>query len=589
MKVKLALAILIISLLLVVVSLAEDVTTSISTPNTGVVDADEDGVVDTYDACLNTPLNALLIQKTTEVINYLGENINRNGCTCTQIRAKYDFASNPCALFECYQDSIFVLSNKPYNGGVITCPEDTCDTTTYTYYDYPLSGYPRCDQFNFIDYDCTPTITKNATQCGYVSETNSITDNSGTDTVTGDGTVNSSTTTTTTNITAPNVPTTVIVNDSTLTATISTNTTTTAIVPVSTSTTTNITATTHVATNSDATNTATTTSTTPFRTQDEFIIPELLGSFKKSVQIEQSEIRFAYPLISEAENEARFEILLVGITNPWPTLDYDLYVDKLPITEVVKTDRNDNGTNLYLLDVLLLPNNIGEHTIEIQVFNGKEKVYSFERTYVVRVSQVNIPIVPETKIVVTRADGELDAEDYAFAKAIHDELIAQYATDRNFEEFNKDIVEATKKLRINKEQSHTEEDNTTTFIVRIEPKKNEILYNVTIIEYIPKEIVKSAQNITFTIQPKKILADDPLIMWHFAAVDERIDLEYKVSGNIQATGNTIATLEAGQGTTTPWHIIIPVVIIPLLILLLVIFPHMHRHEHTGNRKQKTGK
>ncbi len=548
MNMKLALALVMISVVLASISLAENVTTSangdvttdttVSTTTTQQ-DADTDGVIDMYDACPDTPRGAIIIKKVTEPINYLGELINRNGCTCDQLRERYDFATNPCAYFQCYQDSIFELKSTQYLGDEVTCPLDTCDETTYTYYDYPESGFPRCDQFRLLAPECTPLILKNATQCGYV--TPAINTETGNDTL-------------------PSA------DDATT-------------LPVD-----NTTPSSGDASLPDASTdeTPSTTGTTTLLTNQEnvFMIPELTGTFQKNVTLDQAEIRFAYPRISREGQEIHFAFLLIQATNNRQRIQPIVFVDGTEVRDTVADEsyNNDDGTTEFILYTLRLPQVIGEHQLVLDIQKNNNVIYNFEGTYDVRVSQINLPVIPETKVVQTRANGELDAEDYAFTKAIYDELTLQYATDKTLAEFDRAIATASKQLRVSKEQEYSAEANTTTYTVHIEPKKNKALYNVTIIEYIPKEIAQSAQDITFTILPTTVLADDPLIMWHFAAVDERIDLEYKVSGDVQATGNTIATVETGPETTTPWHIILPVIIIPLLILLLVIFPHMHRHE-----------
>lgn len=570
---------------------ADSTTTNLDSGNT--MDQDGDGVQDMYDVCPDTPANAKIIQKVTEPINYQGENVNRLGCTCAQLREQYDFASNDCAYFECYEDTIFELRERPYDGGIVECPTDTCEDESYTYYDYPPSGYPRCEKFEFIPYACEATITYNATQCGF------ILDNEEQDTEVENGTesVNS----TVYNKTEDNtdirqlcingilddleegidcgdvceLPCDIEGNETNIT---------------STNQTTHITQIENEVEDETSIQELNNTTLTPTNTVDEIVIeqpfkiPELNGSFKKRVPIRAEELRFAYPRISKEGTNLYFEILLLGKTNPWPSMDYELFVDNEHITKVVTTDRNDNKTNVYLFDVLQLPQEVGYHTIQLQMFDGKEELYAFEGEYEVRVPEVRIPIVPETNIVVSRPDGELEAEDYAFVKAVHEELELQYETNKNLDAFKDDIDQATKKLRVNKEKVYDKEENKTTFVVHIEPKENEILENVTIIEYIPKEIAKSAQDIIFNIPPTKILADDPLIMWHFSAVDERIDLEYKVDGDIQATGNTIATVAEVEASGSPWHIVVPVIVIPLLILLLVIFPHMHKHHKPARRE-----
>ena len=129
-------------------------------------------------------------------------------------------------------------------------------------------------------------------------------------------------------------------------------------------------------------------------------------------------------------------------------------------------------------------------------------------------------------------------------------------------------------MQVEKVTSYNVSANTTTTRLTIQPPKGGIAHNVTIIEYIPKSVAATASELTYTIEPHKVLNDDPLIMWHFTAVDERVDLDYTTAGEVDATGNTIISTTGVESKGTAWHIILPVLLIPLLIIALIGIPRM---------------
>ncbi|MEK6920367.1 MAG: hypothetical protein AABX82_00675, partial [Nanoarchaeota archaeon] len=84
---------------------------------------------------------------------------------------------------------------------------------------------------------------------------------------------------------------------------------------------------------------------------------------------------------------------------------------------------------------------------------------------------------------------------------------------------------------------------------------------------IPKEIVETLHNLTLTGNYTVIDAD-PIMMWHFAAVEETETLEYDVTVPInteEAREIVPIAISEIEGTKTSWYFMIPLVI-PIILL-----------------------
>ena len=66
--------------------------------------------------------------------------------------------------------------------------------------------------------------------------------------------------------------------------------------------------------------------------------------------------------------------------------------------------------------------------------------------------------------------------------------------------------------------------------------------------FIPKCLTEYLDDIEFDLKDYEVIKEDPLIAWHFAEIEDRVDLSYKVKGRIpkdcleQIKGLTIADL-----------------------------------------------
>ncbi len=95
---------------------------------------------------------------------------------------------------------------------------------------------------------------------------------------------------------------------------------------------------------------------------------------------------------------------------------------------------------------------------------------------------------------------------------------------------------------------------------------------VTLYTVIPKEIVATLHNLTLTGNYSVIDAD-PIMMWHFAAVEETETLEYDVTVpfNTEEAGEIVPiAVSQIEGTKTSWYFFIPLVI-PIILLFAIVY------------------
>jgi hypothetical protein len=147
---------------------------------------------------------------------------------------------------------------------------------------------------------------------------------------------------------------------------------------------------------------------------------------------------------------------------------------------------------------------------------------------------------------------------------------------RRVEEIN-NFVEVSKERVIR--------DGRTYFNIVIKPLRGKKLTNLTVFEFIPKEVAESVDEINFNIQPI-IIEPDPLIMWHFEEVSERIDLSYDVGKEVHVNGHTVLTAGEIVRRTPSWISWLPALLIPIVI---IFFIRLERYFRRGPKLRDSGK
>ena len=114
-------------------------------------------------------------------------------------------------------------------------------------------------------------------------------------------------------------------------------------------------------------------------------------------------------------------------------------------------------------------------------------------------------------------------------------------------------------------------DGKTEIKVRVEVK--ELMKDVIIYEFIPKNIAQNTDQIKFSVDPK-IIQKDPLVAWHFAELQEGTEITYEVEGEHkdahEKTG-TVALSHKAEKEELPWYMLfLPVIIIPVAGLMFIL-------------------
>ena len=167
-----------------------------------------------------------------------------------------------------------------------------------------------------------------------------------------------------------------------------------------------------------------------------------------------------------------------------------------------------------------------------------------------------------------------------------DELLLKAFLDQEFgaENYNLDeMLAAYRETKDNfdvKKSSQTK-DGKTEITVTVKAKQG--MKDVTIYEYIPKDVAQTTDHIKFYIEPK-IITKDPLVAWHFAELTDEVEIRYEVEGEQEKAHektNTIAlshNLEEKQ--ELPWYmLLLPIIIIPaagFIFILLIQLSKKHK-------------
>jgi len=116
----------------------------------------------------------------------------------------------------------------------------------------------------------------------------------------------------------------------------------------------------------------------------------------------------------------------------------------------------------------------------------------------------------------------------------------------NIQEFQESIDAAAEYVESSKTSEYDPETDVTTTTITIE-KLREPDKRISVIEYIPKEMASSVDELEFSVPPSQIINDDPMIMWHIDHIDQVIDnqhwlLKYMIKGESNLTGTSAAIL-----------------------------------------------
>jgi len=127
--------------------------TIISYVRAETTDSDQDGVTDSQDSCLNTPVGEILPLSTT--------NPEYIGCSCTQIITK--LGNEQCFDIYCVEGKPLSVSERIYSKDKISCTQDYCIDSLL--YDFPDPQNALCRDGFPQEIPCEPTMRRNSAAC----------------------------------------------------------------------------------------------------------------------------------------------------------------------------------------------------------------------------------------------------------------------------------------------------------------------------------------------------------------------------------------------------------------------------------------
>lgn len=123
-------------------------------------------------------------------------------------------------------------------------------------------------------------------------------------------------------------------------------------------------------------------------------------------------------------------------------------------------------------------------------------------------------------------------EEDEFRKEVFEELLnSGLLVNTKYDVFLESIEATNELFSSNRVSEFDSISNSTSMTITIEPRSTHI-DDLFLIERIPKEAAEIFTDINYEIPPTVVLDPDPLIMWHFEAVDHRVDIKYDVKSDV---------------------------------------------------------
>jgi hypothetical protein len=182
--------------------------------------------------------------------------------------------------------------------------------------------------------------------------------------------------------------------------------------------------------------------------------------------------------------------------------------------------------------------------------------------------------------------GGLESVSYSIDKEITEELLNQIAAEVNIAEVTDEDIEEVKD-KIEETQDATEitkrivkEAGKTTVTTTIVPKG--VLKDTKVFLEIPKCMAEKLNEVAFKNKNFKVISDDPLIVWHFTELSDKLDLSYEVSKDISvedcerqsvilALAEQIEAMEVGSPAASYWRLILAALVVPVVGFGVVYF------------------
>jgi hypothetical protein len=185
-----------------------------------------------------------------------------------------------------------------------------------------------------------------------------------------------------------------------------------------------------------------------------------------------------------------------------------------------------------------------------------------------------LPEVPETIEIVETIPRLEDEVIFLVNEKTDRELI-----EEDFDEAKaraSSAFEVTKSAKLKAVDGEVGKEIKTVWTIKVDFKEGVLgAKDVYVYEEVPKEGAQTFNEIINANPRFTVLKEDPIIMWHFAEVDEPIEITYETSQASITGAATIVTAEDIE-RGTPWGVIIPIVLIPIIAGIIIFFSRFNK-------------
>ncbi|MFP4523797.1 MAG: hypothetical protein ACLFO2_00580 [Candidatus Woesearchaeota archaeon] len=307
-------------------------------------------------------------------------------------------------------------------------------------------------------------------------------------------------------------------------------------------------------------------------------LPTLVGT-TQTFHLTDATLTYAHPADISQDEEALFRALFILEGGERKEIDVDLVQDGTVLERQDAYCGEDEDILFCTASWHLRTSRAGEHSANLTfTYDAGSGVISEDLPVSFTIAERPFaPQAAEAPVVGKDIDG-LTPREEVLVKSIHRELFEDGLTGLDQDSFIGVLEETPQHVTVTKTPKYDEKSNRTVFSVTIEPRPGVEVADLTVVEYLPKELAASVEDVVFSHDPV-VVRDDPLIMWHFSAVDDRVDLSYETHGEAEVTGNTLAVAEGVRDRHSTWLVVLPMLLIPLVALLLIGLPKLlHRRE-----------
>lgn len=260
---------------------------------------------------------------------------------------------------------------------------------------------------------------------------------------------------------------------------------------------------------------------------------EVTRNITFSLSQNNAELPYYQILFDDSENEARnyFYAYWNVTADEYGILDFLLYV-KANVNQVI---------------------NEANPSLKLRIYDSKEPA--------------GIPLdTQEDVATIGYVVLDLETEEELLSLFAEETDIGETNFDNMISDFNENVDVSRERRTTSTYYTNGEEIHEVEYIFVAEP--NEGVEEYYILEYIPKEIVESSNDIFFLNEEPIILQEDPMIMWHF---NEQKEVSYTVNSNSNINSKIVGLAVMKNESLWRFDILIPIGLAILVAFIIIYF------------------